>query len=232
MRGVAAELRGAGVPLVGAHLQISGTVARGSGLSSSAALEVAVALALVAVAGAPPLDRLALAELCSRAENEWVGAHTGLLDQIASLFGRAGAALEIDFRTLQIAPVALALGDWRLVTLDSGESHRLGDPGYNERRAECAQAAELLGVASLRDAEPAAASDLPEPLRARVLHVLGENERVRETAARFAGRRPGRGRARCSTAHTRVCATSTPSPPRRWTRPWRGCTRRARPARG
>jgi galactokinase len=88
VRGAVGELGDAGMALGGAELEISGTVPRGAGLSSSAALEVALVLALVAVSpdpdGAP--DRIELAKLCSRIENDWVGAQTGLLDQIASLF--------------------------------------------------------------------------------------------------------------------------------------------------
>jgi galactokinase len=183
VRGVTAELQRAGVELVGARLQISGTVAQGSGLSSSAALEAATSLALLALVDAPPIDRVELARLCSRAENDWVGAHTGLLDQLASLHGRVDTALRIDFRSLDIAPVALRLGDWRLVTLDSGERHALGASGYNERRAECARATALLGLRSLRDATPEMLSALPEPLAARAGHVLAENVRVIATVA-------------------------------------------------
>ncbi len=114
-------------------------------------------------------------------ENEHVGARTGLLDQLAVLCGRDGAALRIDFRDLTIEPVPLELGDWRLVTLDSGASHEHAGGGYNERRAECAAACEALGVASLRDAT--SAGGLPDPLDRRVRHVLGENARVEATAA-------------------------------------------------
>jgi len=178
VRGVTAELQQAGVELIGTRLEISGSVAQGSGLSSSAALEVALSLALLAVAGAPEMDRLALAQLCSRAENAWVGAHTGLLDQLASLYGRADAGLRIDFRSLEVEPVALRLGDWRLVTLDSGQRHALGESGYNQRRAQCTEAARQLGLDSLREATPAMLADLPEPLAARALHVIGENVRV------------------------------------------------------
>jgi galactokinase len=196
VRGAAAELAAAGVALPGAALEIRGDVARGAGLSSSAALAVAVASALLGVAGAE-LDRLALAELCSRVENEWVGARTGLLDQLASLFGRADAALLIDFQTLEIEPVPLVLvGRWRLVTLDSGERHDLATAGYNERRAECARACELLGVDSLRELErstdggrnalarlPATLARLPDTLARRVRHVVDENARVLATVA-------------------------------------------------
>ncbi len=189
VRGVVAELTGAGFPLVGARLEISGGLIPGAGLSSSAALEVSLCLALLELSGrasperARPVERTEIARLCSRVENEWVGAHTGLLDQLASLFGAAEAALCIDFRTLEIDPVPLRLGGWRLLLLDSGERHVHASSGYNERRAECVQACRLLGVASLREASAEAAEGLPEPLRRRAAHVRGENRRVREAAA-------------------------------------------------
>jgi galactokinase len=180
-RGVVAELGRAGIPLVGARLEIEGTVAQGAGLSSSAALEVALALALIGLTGAEPPDGTTLAEICSRAENEWAGARTGLLDQLASLLGEADAALCIDFRSLEVEVVPLAMGDWRLVTLDSGERHANASSGYNERRDQCARAAELLGLASLREATEAMLPELPEPLSDRVRHVIGENGRVEGT---------------------------------------------------
>jgi galactokinase len=186
VRGTVAELTRAGFPLVGADLQIEGDLPRGAGLSSSAALEVALCLSLVEL-GSPaepghrePFDRSDIARLCSRVENDWAGARTGLLDQLASLYGASERALCIDFRSLHIHEVPLRLGHWRLVVLDSGQSHIHASSGYNQRRQECADACRLLGVASLRDAELAGIEDLPEPLRDRALHVLGENQRVRE----------------------------------------------------
>jgi galactokinase len=117
-------------------------------------------------------------------ENEWVGAQSGLLDQLASLYGARDTALRIDFQTLTVEPVPLRLiGGWRLATLDSGERHANAASGYNERRAECARACELLGVGSLREASPRAVEGLPEPLRRRARHVLGENARVEAAVA-------------------------------------------------
>jgi galactokinase len=187
VRGTVAELQRAGFPLVPASLQISGDVPLGAGLSSSAALEVALCLALIDL-GSPhsgrgpstDAERTELAQLCARVESDWVGARTGLLDQLASLFGAADTALCIDFRTLDIEPVPLVLRGWRLAVLDSGERHSLASSGYNARRAECARACELLGVASLREADTQAVERLPEPLRLRARHVIGENQRVRE----------------------------------------------------
>jgi galactokinase len=183
VRGAVGELQKAGIELRGAHLEITGTVQRGAGLSSSAALEVALTLALMALAGAPQLDRIALAKLCSRIENDWVGAQTGLLDQIASLFGRPQCAIRIDFRTLEVTSVALELHGCRLVTLDSGEEHATAASGYNQRRAECARACAQLGIASLRDASAQMAERLPPPLGARVRHVVSENARVDQAVA-------------------------------------------------
>jgi galactokinase len=193
VRGAVGELSQAGVQLTGARLHIRGSVPSGSGLSSSAALEVALCLALLAVSDTAEPDRMDLARICSRIENDWVGARTGLLDQIASLFGEADRALKIDFRSLQVTPVALPLAGYSLVTLDSGERHAnagrdAGDqsdedeePGYNQRRDECQRACDLLSLASLRDATPELAERLPYPLRERVRHVISENERVRRT---------------------------------------------------
>jgi galactokinase len=184
VRGAAAELQDGGHELPGAELEISGNVPRGSGLSSSAALEVALCLALLELSGAcvERIDRLELAKLCSRVESDWVGAQTGLLDQLASLFGEPCAALLIDFATLHVEQVPLRLDGWRLVVLDSGERHAHAKSGYNERRAECRRACELLGVSSLREASAGDLARLPEPLRARARHVLSENERVLEAA--------------------------------------------------
>jgi galactokinase len=183
VRGTVAELQRAGVALRGARLEIAGTVPRGGGLSSSAALEAALALALVALGDGEELDRFAMARICSRVENEWVGARTGLLDQLASLFGEPDRALRIDFRSLKLTSVPLALGDWRLVTLDSGEHHANAESGYNVRRAECAAACEELGIESLRDATLPMAAKLPSPLRERARHVIGENRRVESAVA-------------------------------------------------
>jgi galactokinase len=189
VRGTVGELGRAGFPLVGARLEIGGEVPRGAGVSSSAALEVALCLALLDLGSGDrswqrgDFDRLEIARLCSRVENDWVGASTGLLDQLASIFGLPECALCIDFRTLQIDPVPLALHGWRLVLLDSGERHENASSGYNERRAECARACDLLGVGSLREATAEAVARLPEPLRLRASHVVGENDRVRATVA-------------------------------------------------
>jgi galactokinase len=187
VRGAAAELQRAGHPIRGAALEITGDVPQGGGLSSSAALEVALCLALLAVAGAPEPDRVELARLCSRVENEWVGAQTGLLDQLASLFGEADRAVLIDFRSLDVRTLPLRLHGHRLVTLDSGEQHTNAAGGYNERRRECAAACRALGIASLRDATLEQADTLAEPLARRVRHVITENARVLDAVAALRG---------------------------------------------
>ena len=184
VRGTLGELAAAGEPVRGARLEISGDLPEGAGLSSSAALAVALSLALLAVSRGPePPDRFALARLCSRVENDWVGARTGLLDQLASLFGQRGRALRIDFRSLEIRPVPLRLGDWALVTAPSGEPRALAGSGYNHRRDECERARATLGLESLRDAQPDDAAALPPPLDRRVRHVIEENARVEATVA-------------------------------------------------
>ena len=179
LRGVVAELGRAGHSLVGAELEIGGDLQQGAGLSSSAALEVALCLALLALTGEAEADRVGLARLCSRVENGWVGANTGMLDQLACLYGAAGRAMLIDFQTLEVEPVPLRLEEgWRLVTLDSGERHENASSAYNRRRAECAEACKLLNVDSLREASWENLDGLPELLRRRARHVLSENERV------------------------------------------------------
>jgi galactokinase len=179
VRGTVAELRAAGHDIAACTLDIESDLDQGAGLSSSAALEAALCLALLAVSGGDePADRRDLARLCSRVENDWAGAKTGLLDQLASLFGRDGHAVRIDFATLDIDPVPLELGDWTLVTLGSGAAHSHASSGYNERRAECARACEMLGIETLREASAGDADGLPEPLDRRVRHVVEENARV------------------------------------------------------
>jgi galactokinase len=176
--GAAAELRREGVELTPCRLEIAGRLPRGAGLASSAALSVSLCLALCAVAGTEPPERLALARLCSRIENDWCGQQTGLLDQLASLYGQAGHAVRIDMRGPRLNSVELDLGGHLAATLDSGASRSLAGSGYNERRAECRRAAAALGLDSLRDARSDALAELPEPLRRRARHVLTENERV------------------------------------------------------
>jgi galactokinase len=176
IRGAVAELRAAGVEPPGCELDVSSDLPQRAGLASSAALCVALVLALRRMAGADQADPVATAELCSRIENQHAGAQTGLLDQLASLLGREGHALRLDMRTLEWRPVQLDMRGHVLGVLDSGSPRALAASGYNERRAECRRAAELLGVDSLREA--ADPSPLLHPLDRRVRHVIAENARV------------------------------------------------------
>jgi galactokinase len=144
---------------------------------------VAVALALFAHSGEPEPDRHELARLCSRVETDWVGARTGLLDQLAALYGREGHSIMLDLRELSVTPVPLRLDGWRLATVDSGVEHVHAASGYNERRGECDTACRMLGVSSLREADRSALSSLAAPLDGRVRHVIDENERVERAVA-------------------------------------------------
>ena len=157
----------------GFDLAIESDVPAGAGLASSAALELALGRALREAFGLMVGDE-ALARIGRRAETGFVGAETGVMDQLAASFGGPDAALLIDCRSLAHRPIPLAFD---LVVLDSGVRHALaGGGGYAERRRECAEAARLLGVHALRDAQDAAG--LPPPLDRRARHVIEENARV------------------------------------------------------
>jgi galactokinase len=178
VHGSVAELGRLGYALPAARIEIRGDLPRGAGLSSSAALELALCLALISLAGERPPALLELARLGQRIEHDWVGAQTGLLDQLASLSGAPGQAVLIDFRTLELEPLPLELGDHRLVTLSSGEPHANAASGYNRRREECAEAAHRMGAESLRDALIQDLHMLPDVLARRARHVITENGRV------------------------------------------------------
>jgi galactokinase len=186
LRGAVTELRAAGVDLPGCTIAVDSNLPQEAGLSSSAALSIALVLALTAAAGAARPEPTDLARLCQRIENEYTGVETGLLDQLASILGEEGQAVLLDMRTLESRPVALDLGDHALAVLDSGSSRSLAESGYNDRRAECERAAELLGVESLRDAT--GWSGLPDPLDRRVRHVVSENRRVTAAVAALEAR--------------------------------------------
>lgn len=150
----------------------------GSGLSSSGALEVAAAVALIAARGlgvaAPEIARL-----CQAAENDFVGAKTGIMDQFAALLARAGNAILLDCRSLEHEHVPLPTAQYSWLLADSRVRHELASSSYNERRAECEAAAATLGLASLRDAREADLERIADPvLRRRARHVVTENIRV------------------------------------------------------
>jgi galactokinase len=178
VRGAVAELQALGYELPPALIEITGDLPQGSGMSSSAALELSLCLALIELAHAEPPKTLELARLGQRIEHDWVGAHTGLLDQLASLSGAAGQAVLIDFRTIELEPLPLELGDHSLITLSSGEPHANAASGYNRRREECTEAAHRMGVESLRDALIQDLHMLPDVLAQRARHVISENGRV------------------------------------------------------
>ena len=182
--GVAWALRAAGVPVGGASLAIDADLPQGAGLSSSAALECATALALAELAGTG-LPRAHLAALARQAENEFVGVPSGIMDQSAALLCEAGHVLLLDCRTgettaVPFDPAAAGLG---LLVIDTRARHALTGGEYASRRAECEAAARSLGVAALRDVPAAddALAALTEPLlRRRARHVITENSRVHE----------------------------------------------------
>src|ERR1041384_4258866 len=145
--GVAVILERAGHRLRGASLRIRGDVPIGSGLSSSAAIEVATACALTANSELE-IDRRELALLCQRAENEFVGAHVGIMDQFISLFGHAQRALLLDCRSLEFKLLPLP-DNVRLIICNTMVKHELAASAYNERRAQCEAGAEYLNVTAL-----------------------------------------------------------------------------------
>jgi galactokinase len=176
LRGIAWALLDDGYELRGADLTIAGDVPQGAGLSSSAALEVAAAGALCAVAGVK-MDAEKLAKLCQKAENQFVGVQCGIMDQLTAASAKAGHAMLIDCRSLEIEHVRMP-DDLAIVVVDSKVPRSLGETAYNDRREECAAAARALGVASLRDATDTDFARLPEPLKRRTWHVVSENRRV------------------------------------------------------
>lgn len=174
--GVVAELR----PPAGFRGEVSTTLPVGAGLSSSAALEVAVALALGFV-GTP----LELARLCRSAEETASGVPCGIMDQLASAAGVEGHALQIDCTTMEVVPVALP-EEITVVVVHSGLPRNLGGTAYAERRRECSTAEESIGP--LHDAALEDVETLHDPvLRRRARHVVTENERVRRFAGALAG---------------------------------------------
>ncbi|MGE3289294.1 MAG: galactokinase [Pseudonocardia sp.] len=183
--GVAWALLQDGHRLPGLDLVVDGDVPLGAGLSSSAALECAVAVAWNDLAGLG-LPRTGLAALARRAENDVVGAPTGVMDQMASLHGRHGHLVFLDTRSLAVEhiPFDLASAGLALLVVDSRTPHALVSGEYAERRDSCARAAERLGVPALRDATLDDLDRLDDGLLLRrARHVVTEDARVTDVAA-------------------------------------------------
>jgi galactokinase len=190
VRGTAALLLQSGVVLPGADLLIDGDLPMGSGLSSSASLELGVAQALLTLAGRT-MSVTELAQLGRRVENEVIGLRSGIMDQLAVAGGVAGHALLIDCRSYAITPVAIP-ADLRVLVLDSAAPRTLAGSAYNQRRSECESALEKLcglrpGMTALRDVD-AALLEQGRPLLTdveyrRARHVVSENQRVLDCVA-------------------------------------------------
>jgi galactokinase len=184
--GAAWALRAAGFDVLGASIDIDSDLPVGAGVSSSAALECSVALALCSLSGLP-VPREQLAKIAKRAENEFVGAPTGIIDQSAALLCQAGHAMLLDCRTLATTQVPFrpsAAGATALI-VDTRVTHALVNGEYAARRAECEEAARLLGVPALGlVTDPAAVDGLADPLlRRRARHVVTDSIRARAIAA-------------------------------------------------
>jgi galactokinase len=185
---VARELIAAGYPLSAQRIRVHSSVPAGSGLSSSAALEVSLALAML---DGRPIEPLELAQLCQRAERGFVGVPSGIMDQYVAIFGREGSAIEIDCRSLTHQVVTLPR-DVRILAVNSMVKHQLGQSAYRQRTEECAAAVEIIRTRypqtrSLRDVDSGILAEmegqLPEPIRRRARHVVSEDERVGQFVA-------------------------------------------------
>jgi galactokinase len=178
--GVIKVLSDRGFRLGGMRLSVSSDLPLGAGLSSSAALEVATAMAAKALFDLE-IDQMQLAQLCQKAENEFVGVQSGLLDQASSVFGKNRKLILLDFLKITVETVSLP-ATASLLLLNSGVPHELTGGEYNERRKQCMRAAKAMGVRSLREANLAqlGSAQLDDVTRRRALHILGENERVLE----------------------------------------------------
>jgi len=192
VRGVAWALREAGQSIAGADLLISNDVPMGAGLSSSAALEVSTAFALLSLSGLE-IDRVQLARICQRAENEYVGMRCGIMDQLVACCGRRANALLIDCRTLEIEPVPFDESSIAVVVANTMVKHALAASSeYNRRRIECEDAVARTRVLrpevkALRDVSwpeiEKIASTWPDNIRRRARHVTTEMLRVHAAAA-------------------------------------------------
>ena len=180
VRGVAWALQGEGHQLIGWEGVMSGDVPIGSGLSSSAALQMAVSRAFAAVSNLE-WDNAKMALMVQRVENQWMGVNTGIMDQMISASGQEGSALLIDCRSLETMLVPLPPAT-KIVILDTAVRRGLVDSKYNERRSQCEEAAAYLGKSALRDvsleAFIKAAPELAPLARKRARHVVTEDART------------------------------------------------------
>ena len=181
--GIALELIELGIPIPGFQAVIESNLSPGSGLASSAALEIATALFLLKLQDRR-LEPIKLAKLCQRAEHRFVGVRSGLLDQVMSIFGRANELIVFDTRSEQIQPIKFP-EDLALIIAHSGKQRELSRGDYNLRREQTSAAAKALGVTTLRDISAAQLeerTDLDRLLYHRARHVIGENDRVQRGA--------------------------------------------------
>jgi galactokinase len=194
VRGVAAVIRSRGIPIGGANLVIKGDVPIGAGLSSSAALEVASAMALIGISNIE-LDRREIAAICQQAEHNYAGTQCGIMDQFISCFGQADHAILLDCRSLDFEPSKLP-EDIRIVICNTMVKHDLAAGEYNRRRAECEAGVNhfqryLPDIRALRDVSEnqfaSYGSDMPDVVRRRCRHVITENTRVLEAAGALRG---------------------------------------------
>ena len=186
VRGMTCAMTARGYGLHGADLAIAGTIPRGSGLSSSASLSVALGTAMAALAGVA-IAPAEIARIAQASECDHVGTRCGIMDQLASACGVAGHALLIDCRSLATSPIPLP-EDMAAVIVHSGVTRGLVEGAYNQRRAQCEAAATALGVPALRDADltTLARAALDPLVLARARHVVSENARVLDAAAALA----------------------------------------------
>jgi galactokinase len=182
VRGMAFMLQEAGYELDGWEGVLSSDVPVGSGLSSSAALEMGTGYAFAAISGFV-FDGVEMAKLGQKTENEWVGANTGIMDQMISANGREGYALLIDCRDLSMESFPLPQGT-AVIIMDTMTRHSHTESGYNERRASCEQAAAHFSVSHLRDVDLTqlrdAKPELNDTTYRRARHIITENQRVVE----------------------------------------------------
>ena len=174
-----------GHELHGFDIHLESSVPTGSGLSSSAALEVSFLKAL-REAFDLPLSDIEIARIGQRIENEFVGAKVGIMDQMACALAHFGEALFLDTKKMEFERIEIPLSKMDLVVINSGVEHQHAGGDYNQRRSECEQACERLGIQELRELETKDLGKLeilPEKLRRRARHVITENERVHQAVA-------------------------------------------------